>query len=165
MGVCNPTSMIENEKRFRPHTSHGKPVNTMIMVLYLVSAFLMLVPYLRYLAWILPLIFLFIEKESDFARFMDAQLCALALMVGVVAFVVDVPLGLLFSFLSRQLLFIIPLLSGFVELAITLLSSAITVIAMVLSIMAAMRANQYIQARILLAGKLGDRLLTLSWFQ
>ncbi len=157
--------MIENEKRFRPHTSHGKPVNTMIMVLYLVTAFLMFVPYAKYVAWVLPLIFLFLEKESDFARFMDAQLCGLAFCTAVVSFVVEVPLAALFAFLSRQLLFILPLLSGFFRLTVTLASSAVSIIAAVLSIMAAMRANQYIQARIILAGKLGDRLLTLSWFQ
>ena len=78
---------------------------------------------------------------------------------------VEVPLAALFTFLSRQLLFILPLLSGFFRLTVTLASSAVSIIAAVLSIMAAMRANQYIQARIILAGKLGDRLLTLSWFQ
>lgn len=157
--------MIENEKRFRPHTSHGLPVNTMIMLLYLATAFLMLVPYAKYGAWILPLVFLFLEKESDFARFMDAQLCALSLLMAVILFFVDVPLSALFSFLSVQLAFIIPLLSGFFELAVTLLASALTIIAVILSIMAAMRANQYIQARIFLVGNIGDKLLTLSWFQ
>ena len=157
--------MSENEKRFRPHTSHGKPVNTMILVVYLITAFLMLVPYVKYVTWILPLVFLFIEKESDFARFMDAQPFALALLTSLVSFVVEVPLGLLFDFLSKQLLFIIPLLAEFFHLVITVFTSAVTIIAVVLSIMAAMRANQYIQARLFLAGKLGDKLLTLSWFQ
>ncbi|MBQ6989863.1 MAG: hypothetical protein IJN58_02295 [Clostridia bacterium] len=96
---------------------------------------------------------------------MDAQLCGLAFCTAVVSFVVEVPLAALFTFLSRQLLFILPLLSGFFRLTVTLASSAVSIIAAVLSIMAAMRANQYIQARIILAGKLGDRLLTLSWFQ
>ena len=157
--------MIENEKRFRPHTSHGMPVNNLILTLYLVTAFLMLVPYAKYGAWILPLVFLFLEKESDFARFMDAQLCVLAALHALVAFVVEVPLAALFSFLSVQLAFIIPLISGFVQLAVTLLASVVTVISVVLSIMAALRARDYIQARIFLAGNLGDRLLTLSWLQ
>ena len=55
--------MLDNIKRFRPHTSHGFDVSLMLLILHIAAGILMIIPYARYGAWLLPLVFLLIENR------------------------------------------------------------------------------------------------------
>ena len=157
--------MIENVKRYRPHTSHGHDVAKTLCILYVAVAVLQLVPYLKYAAWLLPLVFLLLEKESDFALYMEAQLTALSLIAAALAFLFNVPLAALLRTMNTSLSFGWVLAGDFGSLLASILAAFVSVAAIVLMLIAASRALSYIQTRILFAGAIAEKILTLDYFK
>lgn len=157
--------MIENVKRYRTHTSHGMDVGKLICILYAVTALLMLVPYAKYAAWILPLVFLYREKESDFAIFMFAQLFSLAAVVGALAFLFEVPLKWLIRRMSTSLAFGWVLAGDFASFLTSILAAFVGLAAVILTLMAASRALRYVEAHIILAGPMAERITALPRFK
>ncbi|MBR5743327.1 MAG: hypothetical protein IKX85_05940 [Clostridia bacterium] len=151
--------MLDNEKRFRPHTSHGFDVGVMLLVLHIATGVLTLAPYARYGAWLLPLVFLLLEKESDFARFSLAQLFSLSFLNALIALAVDVPVRMLLDAMNRSLSFGVALAGDFFGLLTSILSSLIGLFVLILALIVGVRAKNYIQTRIALAGAIGDRIL------
>ena len=153
--------MLDNVKRFRPHTSHGFDVAGMLFVLHLAAGILMLVPYARYGVWLLPLIFLLLEKESDFARFSLAQLFFLSLLNAAISLLIDWPLRALLDLMNRSLSFGVALAGDFFGLLTTILSSLAGILILILALITGWRAKNYIQTRILWVGSWGEALLKL----
>ncbi len=151
--------MLDNVKRFRPHTSHGFDVGTLLFILHIVTAVLMIAPYARYGAWLLPLVFLLLEKESDFARFSLAQLFALALFNSLISLILDLPVRALLDLMNRSLFFGLALAGDFFGLLTSILSSVIALLILILALIVGWRAKNYIETRILFAGALGERIL------
>ena len=151
--------MLDNVKRYRPHTSHGFDVAVMLFILHIAAGVLMVVPYARYGAWLLPLIFLLLEKESDFARFSLAQLFFLALFNAAVSLIIDLPLRALLDLMDRSLSFRIALAGGFFELLTSILSSLVGILILILALIVGWRAKNYIETCILWVGSWGEALL------
>lgn len=157
--------MIENVKRYRAHTSHGRDVSKVLCVLYVLTALGMLLPYLKYGIWLLPLVFLLTEKESDFALFMDAQLFSLAAIHGAAAFVLEVPVRLAIRMMNHSLAFGWVLAGDFAGLVTSILTAFISLTAVILALMAASRALRYVEAHIILAGSFAERIVALPRFR
>ena len=151
--------MLDNVKRYRPHTSHGFDVAVMLFILHIAAGVLMVVPYARYGAWLLPLIFLLLEKESDFARFSLAQLFFLTLFNAAVSLIIDLPLRALLDLMDRSLSFRIALAGGFFDLLTSILSSLVGILILILALIVGWRAKNYIETRILWVGSWGEALL------
>ena len=131
----------------------------MLLILHIAAGILMIIPYARYGAWLLPLVFLLIEKESDFARFSLAQLFFLALFNTVVALIIDFPLRALLDLMNRSLSFGVALAGDFFGFLTMILSSLIGVLILILTLIVGWRAKNYIQTRVLWAGSWGEALL------
>jgi len=157
--------MIENINKYRPHTSHGIPVFTLITVSYALVCLWMLIPYAKYASWIIPLFLLLWEKESDFVLFMEAQLLPVALAQAMLSAVIDFPLRMLTDYLNRSVVFGLTLVGEFLNLLLMLLSAVITVLPVVVLIIVAVRASHGIRARIIGAGKIAEKILSLKRFQ
>ena len=151
--------VIDNVKRYRPHTSHGFDVAVMLFVLHIVVGILMIVPYARYGVWLIPLVFLLLEKESDFARFSLAQLFFLSLVNALIGLIIDLPVRALLDLMNRSLSFGVALAGDFFGLLTSILSSLVGLMALILALIVGTRAKSYIQTRILWAGSLGEALL------
>jgi len=157
--------MIENIKKYRAHTSHGVDVSLLITVSYAAVCVLMLVPYARYASWTVPLFLLLWEKESDFVLFMEAQLLPVAAAHALLSAVIDWPLTLLISFMNRSVSFGLTLLGGLTDYIAAIISAVITVVPIVVLILVASRARHYIQARIIWAGTVAEKILSAERFR
>jgi uncharacterized membrane protein len=66
---------------FQPHKSSlGMNANIAVLVVYIAMAVISWIPYLGWLAWAVPLVFFYMEKESKFVKFQSVQ----ALVIGIV---------------------------------------------------------------------------------
>ena len=125
----------------------------------------MLVPYLKYVIWALPLVFLLLEKESDFVIFMSAQMTALAAIHALLAFLIEVPLGLAIHGMHHQTAFGWALAGDLTSFLTSILAAFITLAAVILTLMAASRALKYIESHIILAAPIAEKIVALPRFR
>jgi len=157
--------MIENIKRYRPHTSHGIPVQILITVSYALVCLLMLVPYAKYASWVIPLFLLLWEKESDFVLFMEAQLLPVAFFQALLSAIIDFPVQMLEDYCNRSVVFALTLVGDFLGYLVAFISAAVTILPIVVLIIVASRASHYIQTRIIGAGRLAEKILEMERFR
>lgn len=117
-----------------PHRSSlGMDANVAVLVAALVTVILGWVSYLGWIAWAVPLVFFFLEKESPFVKRQMVQLLCLAIVRAVVMIIVQIfvwafaPatfIGGAFALLSGGLvlLFLLWVISGLIGLALSLLA-------------------------------------------
>ncbi|ATW25048.1 DUF4870 domain-containing protein [Candidatus Formimonas warabiya] len=81
-------------KTVQPHRSSlGMDANVAVLVVYLTGVVLAFIPGIRYIAWLAPLGFFFVEKQSIFVRFHAMQafmLSAVGIVFGLVAGIITV---------------------------------------------------------------------------
>lgn len=72
---------------FAPHKSSlGLDANILVMLLYAIPALLGALPLVEYIAWLAPLVFFFLEKNSKFVKFAAVQ----SLFISVVQTVIGI---------------------------------------------------------------------------
>ncbi len=86
---------MKNQK-WDVHTSSivSTDANIIAMVAYISSAVLSFIPGVRYVAWVAPLVFFFIEKNSGFVKFHAMQAFVLNIFGAILGFLVAVSLGM-----------------------------------------------------------------------
>ena len=77
--------------KVNPHKSSlGMDANILALLLYGVTALLSLIPGLMFIAWVLPLVFFFIEKKSPFVKFHAIQATCLYVVFAVLALIFNI---------------------------------------------------------------------------
>lgn len=80
---------------YQPHRSSlgGLDANIMALLCYLVTFVGGLIPVVKYVAWLLPLVIVFLEKESGLVKFHAMQAFVLNLISFVVTVLITIPDG------------------------------------------------------------------------
>jgi uncharacterized membrane protein len=75
---------------FSPHKSSlGLDANLLVMIVYILAAGFVWIPFVGYAGWLLPLILFFLEKESKFVKFAAAQSLIVGIAMAAVTIVRD----------------------------------------------------------------------------
>lgn len=143
-------------KIYEPHKSSigGIDANIIAIFCYLVAAIVGLIPVLRYFAWLAPLAFYFMDKESSFVKFHAMQAFVLNLAGAILGFLLSVVLGGLVgaSVFSTHAFYAAFGFAGIISLIATIISITIIVFAVI----AMVNAYNYKEYRIPLAGNIAD---------
>lgn len=143
---------------FNPHKSSvgGMDANLMAMLTYIASVVVSWIPVVRYLAWLVPLVLFFLEKESKFIKFHAMQSFVLNAVCAVLTFLITVIAGGIVSasavsvYTAYSALGLLGIIS-FLTMVVCLVITAFAVFAMI-------RAYQYKEYHIPLAGGLAEKL-------
>ena len=77
----------------QPHRSSlGMDANIAVLIMYVAAAAISWLSWVGYLAWAVPLVFFFLEKESKFVKFQAVQ----ALVIGVARAAISAVFGILY---------------------------------------------------------------------
>lgn len=138
----------------QPHKSSlgNMDANLMALLVYLAPIILAWIPVIKYVAWAVPLVVFFLEKDSKFVKFHSMQAILLS-AVGAV-------LGLIFSLIKAGVIAgsyasgygVVVGALGLVYLWARRLALIITIIIIVFEIIAMVRAYGYVAYRIPLIG-------------
>ncbi len=80
--------------KVNPHKSSlGMDANVMALICYIAAFVLSWIPYVKYVAWVAPLIVFFIEKESPFVKFHAMQ----AFLLEAVVWIFQVIFGIIIA--------------------------------------------------------------------
>lgn len=142
--------------KVEPHKSAlgGLDANIMALLAYLITGVLGWIPGVRYFAWAAPLVLFFLEKNSSFIRFHAMQSFILNIISAILAFILRVVVyGALYSSFYTGYYYGSWGAIGAVTLIATLISIAITVVA----ILAMVKACGYIEFKIPLIGSLAAK--------
>ena len=113
----------------QPHKSSlGMNANIAVLVIYIAMAVVSWIPYIGYIAWAVPIVIFFMEKESKFVKYQAVQ----ALIIGIARTVIAIIFAILiFAATPKTLAGIFTAsswgLAGFLGLLGTLVGLAITV--------------------------------------
>lgn len=79
-----------------PHKSSlgSMDANIMALIAYIGGAILSFIPYLGYVAWLVPLVIFFMEKNSTFVKFHAMQSFLLNVVGAVIAIILAIILGI-----------------------------------------------------------------------
>jgi uncharacterized membrane protein len=145
-------------KTIAPHKSSlGLEANQMALIAYLASAVLALIPGIKYVAWLAPLVLYFLEKESGFVRFNAMQAFVLNACGAVLGVLVTVLIGGALSAAYLGSPTAIGAAFGLLGL-VTFLSWVISIAVTVFAVIAAFRAFNYQEYRIPFAGVIAARI-------
>lgn len=145
-------------KTYQPHRSSlgGLDANIMALLCYLVTTIAGFIPVIRYVAFLLPFVIVFVEKESGLVRFHAMQ----AFMLNLVSMALSVVLGILLSVLGVSLAFFSWSATAGVAAITGIISLVIGIAAIVFSILAMIKAYNYTEYDIPLLGALSRSFLT-----
>jgi uncharacterized membrane protein len=143
---------------YEPHKSSigGLDANTMALLAYIASILVSWIPGVRYLAWAVPLVIFFMEKQSKLVKFHAMQAFVLEAFCAILTFVVSVIIGgivgasAVSAYAAYSALGVLGFIS-FLTVAISLLVTVFAVIAMV-------KAYGYKAYRIPIAGRIAEKL-------
>lgn len=134
---------------YEPHKSSigNLDANVVALIAYLGSTILGLIPGVKYVAFLVPIIIFFIEKDSKFVKFHAMQ----AILLSVAAFILTIVIGIIAGIL---------LVAGsFVGYSIFLALVWIVAIAiLVISIIAAVKSYKYEIYKLPLIGKWAEKI-------
>jgi uncharacterized membrane protein len=145
-----------------PHKSSlNMDANVAALIVYIATAVAGWIPYLKYFAWVVPLIFFVLEKQSAFVRFHSMQAFLLFVVDAVLSFIVSVVItGIIVGGMSTALITgvwgayaVVTMIFGLLALAIGLTITVFVIIAMV-------KAYQYSEYKIPLVGEWSAKLGT-----
>jgi uncharacterized membrane protein len=75
----------------QPHKSSlGIDANIIALVIFVVMAIVWWIPYLRYLAWCVPAVIFFIEKESKFVKFQACTAIAIGILRAAIEIIMEI---------------------------------------------------------------------------
>ena len=79
-------------KTYEQHKSSigGMDANLAALLVYVISAVVSFIPYLQFVAFVVPIIFLYQEKSSDLVRFHARQAFALYLVTSIVSIIMNI---------------------------------------------------------------------------
>ena len=134
----------------QPHKSSigGIDANLMVLIAYLGSAVLAFIPIVQYVAFLLPLVLFFLEKESPFVRFHAMQSFILYICCDVLMIVLSIISTIALAGLSLASLGVVSVL-GILILVVQILYA-------VLCVLAVLKAWKYETFRIPLVGDWAD---------
>ncbi len=73
--------------KIEPHKSSiGPDANIMVIIIYIGTAVISWIPFLKYVAWAFPLVIFFMEKDSKFVKYQSVQ----ALVLGIIQTVISI---------------------------------------------------------------------------
>ncbi len=130
--------------------------NIFAIFTYLISIVIGFIPGVRYVAWLAPLIFLFVEKQSNFVKFHAVQSFVLNLIGQILAFIFSVILtGIIYGSVAAGSL------SGLLGGAglLGLIALAISIIILIFAIISIIKAYGYIEYHIPFAAPINKIIL------
>lgn len=123
------------DNQYHPHKSSigGLDANVVAMLSYIASVVAGWIPIIRYVAWLVPLVFFLMEKESKFVRFHAMQSFLLHVLGAILSFLVLVVLGGIIgaSMLSPYTASAAVGAAGIIGLLVTVIALAITIFAVI----------------------------------
>ncbi|MBE5963917.1 MAG: DUF4870 domain-containing protein [Lachnospira sp.] len=142
---------------FAPHNSSIGNIKANIMaVLMYAGVFLFaLIPYAGFLAWALPLIVLFVEKNSDFVKFHAAQ----SLIIQIIFLAISIITGFLGLLLQVPTNIINSLINGAADNPIIFITVIIELARLAIYVFLAYKAFNYTTYRITLVSDYADTIL------
>ena len=123
-----------------PHKSSlGMDANIAVLIIYIAVAGIAWFPFIKYIAWALPVVFFVLEKESKFVKFQAIQ----ALIIGIARLAINIVFDIIYWILTPKTYYgALSYLSGgwgitaFVAFINAVIGLAITVLIVYLLIMA-----------------------------
>ena len=151
-------------QRFQPSVSKigGIDAKYMILIAYFGATVLGLIPGVKYVAWLVPLIIFFIDKENKFIAFHAMQ----AFLLEIVAFVISIILaiillasaaGMATSAVSGNLLGVGA--GAGAAIAATAITAIVSIIVLIFAILAAVKGYGYEIYEIPLVGKQAEKIV------
>lgn len=143
---------------YEPHKSSigGMDANIMAILTYIASLVVSWIPVIRYFAWLVPLVFFVMEKQSNFVKFHAMQSFVLNAVCAILTFLISVIIGGIVSasvfnvYAAYSALGLIGLI-GFLTMAVCLVITIFAIIAMV-------KAYRYEEYHIPFAGRIAGKL-------
>jgi len=120
----------------QPHKSSlGLDANLMVLIVYVATAVVSWIPYIGWVAWVVPLVFFFLEKSSGFVKFHAVQALGIGVLRAVLTIIFNI---VIWSLVPRTLggLYVGWGALGAVSLIATILYLAITALTIYVVVMA-----------------------------
>lgn len=144
-----------------PHKSTigGLDANVVALFTYLSSIILSFIPFLEYIAWLAPLIFFLVEKQSPFVRYHSMQAFIINLFGLAVNVVVGVIIGgiLMASFYTGGYYGAIG--GGIVSVIISIIVYSVLIVIAVFEIIAMVKAYRYEEYEMPIIGRLAHKMV------
>jgi uncharacterized membrane protein len=143
-----------------PHKSSigNLDANIMALIAYVGAAVVSWIPGLRYVAWLVPLVIFFLEKNSGFVKFHAMQAFILNLLGQIIVFIVSVVIGGIVAASYRNII------TGYNPVAalgaLGVISAVVIIVSLIITIFAAIaiyNAYMYKDYHIPVVGKLADK--------
>jgi|WetSurMetagenome_2_1015567.scaffolds.fasta_scaffold711495_1 uncharacterized membrane protein len=143
-----------------PHKSSigNMDANILALIAYVGAAVISWIPGLRYVAWLVPLVIFFLEKNSGFVKFHAMQAFLLNLVGQILVFIISVVVGGIVAASYRNIL------TGYSAVAalgaLGVISAIVIIISIIITIFAAIalyNAYMYKDYHIPFVGKLADK--------
>ncbi len=148
-----------NKIVYQDHVSSigNQKANIIALIVYVAPVVLAWIPVIRYFAWALPLVFFFLEKNSQFVKFHAMQSTLLELIGSLLSIVVSIIYSVT---VSRAFYNPYRIGSGLGALGlISFLSVLVSLAILVFSIIAVIKAYKYEAYHLPVIGKLADKLV------
>lgn len=145
-----------------PHKSTiGLDANIWVLLLFIITIILSFIPGVQFVAWLLPLIFFLIEKNSDFVKYYAMQMVALYIINAIIDIVLSI-IGFAISLsavASIGSLNFFGAYSGFIGAAVmSIITVVVAVLFAVLAIVAMIKAYNYTIYEMPVVGKFAEKL-------
>lgn len=153
-----------NNQQFQPSVSKmgGLDAKFAILIAYFGAAILGFIPVIQYVAWLLPLIIYFIDKDNKFIAFHAIQAFLLEVFVAIISIiygfvVVAVAAG---SVTSAIAFGGAGAIGGIIAVTVlSILVVVVAILALILAILAAIKGYRYQIYEIVLVGKWAERIV------
>ena len=143
---------------YEPYKSSigGMDANTMAILTYIASVVVGWIPVVRYFAWLVPLVFFFMEKQSRFVKFHAMQSFVLNAVCAILTFLISVIIGGIVSAAAFSVYSAYSALGmlGFIGF----LTTAVCIVITVFAIIAIVKAYGYKEYHIPFAGQIAEKL-------
>lgn len=148
--------MYGTNVKVEPHRSSlGMDANILAMLAYLVTGALAWIPGVVYFIWIAPLVFFFIEKNSEFVRFHAMQATVLFFIRAILALIMNIIISAVTVAVYSS--FYYGYGSYGAALIFVFLGAAIGITITVFAIIALIKAYGYTEYKIPLIGNLAEK--------
>lgn len=158
---------------YEPHKSSiaNLDANLVSMFIYLIPMLFVITRFTSALAWIIPLVVFFVEKDSDLVKFHCAQAVMLSFVPSIFSFILSIfaaiigstalMTGWLFDF-SGVLSILTGSVFGIVALILGLISVVISLLFFVFKVIAIVKAYNYIAYEVPIIGKIAASIVNAS---
>lgn len=151
-----------NNQVYEPHKSSigGMDANVLALLTYIASVVISWIPGIRYFAWLVPLIFFIMEKQSKLVKFHAMQSFILNAICAVLAFLLSVVVGGIVTATLVRSYSVGYAYSALGALGvISFLVAAVCIVITIFSIIAMVKAYGYKEYHIPLVGGLAEKLV------